>query len=246
LSKAVARVEAFHAARHFGSSIALVSPSSAFRATFAGNRKGSVGDRGEAMHRFAAIILTAVVLAAGAGSALAEARIALVIGNSEYAQSPLANPVNDARLMTAALRAQGFEVIERLDVGQIDMKLAVTDFAKRLEAAGRDAVGLFYYAGHGVQVGGENYLVPVGAPIENESHVDIYAVGASAILASIAFAGNRLNIVILDACRNNPYARSFRSPVRGLAVMRARTGTLIAYATAPGQVALDGEGDNSP
>jgi uncharacterized caspase-like protein len=195
---------------------------------------------------FARIILAAVVLAVGAGSVRAQARIALVIGNSAYEEGPLVKPVNDAQLIASALRQQGFEVIERLDVDQRRMKRAVKDFGDRLEAAHGDAIGVFYYAGHGVPVGGENYLVPIGAVIEDEGDVDIEAVSAGSILSSIAYARNRLNIINLDACRNNPFARSFRSPVRGLAVMSARTGTLIAYATAPGQVALDGEGDNSP
>ena len=126
------------------------------------------------------------------------------------------------------------------------MKLAVKDFGNRLKAAQGEAVGLFYYAGHGIQVNGENFLVPVDAPIEDEGDVDIYAVGANGILRTIEDARNGLNIVILDACRNNPYARSFRAASRGLATMSAPTGTLIAYSTAPGQVAADGGSLNSP
>ncbi len=179
-------------------------------------------------------------------SAAAEQRLALVIGNSAYADSPLANPVNDARLIGGALRAQGFEVIESLDVGRVEMQLAVKDYGNRLKAAGAEAVGLLYYAGHGIQVGGDNYLVPTDAAIEDEGDVPIYAVSASAVLATIEDARNRVNIVILDACRNNPYERGFRAPSRGLALMSAPTGTLIAYSTAPGQVALDGDSANSP
>ena len=197
-------------------------------------------------HAFAAMLL-AVLACAAAAPVLAEGqRIALVIGNSAYADSPLANPVNDARLISAALRAQGFEVIERLDVGQNAMKLAVKDFGNRLKAARGAAVGLFFYAGHGIQVDGQNYLIPIDAPIEDEGDVDIYAVGANGILRTIEDARNGLNIVILDACRNNPFARGFRAQMRGLAPMDAPQGTLIAYSTAPGQVALDGDGANSP
>ena len=197
------------------------------------------------MQGFARIILAAAVLAVGAGSASAQARIALVIGNSAYEEGSLANPVNDAQLIASALRQQGFEVIERLDVDQRRMMRALKDFGDRLEAAHGDAIGLFYYAGHAVQVGGENYLVPVGAVIEDEGDVEFEAVSAGSILRTIAFARNRLNIVILDACRDNPYARSFRSPARGLARIDAPSGTLIAFATAPGKVALDGSGANS-
>lgn len=197
----------------------------------------------------ATIVLATALLAGsahGAGGASGERRVALVIGNSAYATSPLVNPVNDARLMASALRDNGFDVIEALDVNQIEMKLAITTFGERLDAAQGNAVGLFYYAGHGVQVGGVNYLIPIGAPIEKESHVSIYAVSANDVLATVEYARNNLNIVVLDACRNNPFVRSFRNSARGLAQMNAVTGTLIAYSTAPGQVALDGDGNNSP
>jgi hypothetical protein len=192
------------------------------------------------------IVALTMLMLVSAGAWAAEQRIALVIGNSAYADSPLLNPANDAKLMASALREQGFEVMERLDVDQNAMKLAVRDFGNRLKAAQGGAVGLFYYAGHGLQVDGENYLIPVGAPIADEGDVDIFAVGANGILRTLEDARNGLNIVILDACRNNPFARSFRAQVRGLARMDAPQGTLIAYSTAPGQVALDGDGANSP
>ena len=191
------------------------------------------------------LVLALMAFAAGAAHA-AGPRIALVIGNGAYADSPLRNPVNDARLMSAALRSHGFSVIEALDVGQIAMKRAIKEYGNRLEAAGPDAVGWFFYAGHGLQVDGENYLIPVGAEVEDGADVDIYAVAASNLLKTIRRAGNGLNIVVLDACRNNPFMRSFRSPQRGLALMSAPTGTLIAYSTAPGDVAADGDGVNSP
>ena len=177
-----------------------------------------------------------------------EHRIALVVGNGNYQGQtpPLANPPNDARLMTAALKASGFEVIELIDADQRTMKTAISDFGARLEAAGEDGVGLFYYAGHGVQIGGRNFLIPVGANINREPDVDIEAVSAATVLGQMEFARNRLNFVILDSCRNNPYARSFRAVTRGLARMNASRGTLVAYATGPGEVAADGTGANSP
>jgi uncharacterized caspase-like protein len=192
------------------------------------------------------IVALTMLLLVPAGAQAVEQRIALVIGNAAYADSPLANPVNDAKLMASALREQGFEVMQRLDVDQTAMKLAVRDFGNRLKAAPGGAVGLFYYAGHGLQVDGESYLIPVGAPIADEGDVDIFAVGANGILRTLEDARNGLNIVILDACRNNPLARSFRAQVRGLARMDAPQGTLIAYSTGPGKVALDGDGANSP
>ena len=195
---------------------------------------------------FAAVLLAVLACASVTSALAAEPRIALVIGNSAYADNPLANPANDARLMAAALRKGGFEVLQRTDVGRVEMALAIKEFGNRLKAAGAEAVGLFFYAGHGLQVGGRNYLLPVDHSIEDEGDVPIYSISADDVLAVIADARNRLNIIFLDACRNNPFARGFRSPVRGLAMMNAPTGIFIGYATAPGQVAADGSGVNSP
>jgi Caspase domain/Bacterial pre-peptidase C-terminal domain len=179
-------------------------------------------------------------------NAAPEVRLALVIGNSAYPTAPLPNPVHDARLMSSTLKALGFTVVEAFNADQKILKRALQDFGERLERSGRDTVGLFYYAGHGIQVGGTNYLIPVDAAIARESDVEIEAVSAQAVLATLDYARNRLNLIIMDACRNNPYARSFRSAARGLARMDAPNGSLIAYATAPGAVAADGRGDNSP
>lgn len=173
--------------------------------------------------------------------ARSEARIALVIGNSKYDTAPLRNPVNDARAMTQALRGAGFDVLVHENVDYRQMRRAVVEFGDRLLAGG---VGIFYYAGHGLQVAGRNYMVPVDAAIRTERDVEAEAVDVATVLAQMDAAKNRLNVVILDACRDNPYGRSFRSKARGLASIDAPSGTLIAYATAPGQVALDGEGEN--
>ncbi len=173
-------------------------------------------------------------------------RIALVIGNSAYQESPLVNPVNDARLIASTLRELDFLVMEHLDVDQKTMKRAIRDFGDHLDDAGREATGLFYYAGHGIQVNGENYLIPVNAAIQRERDVGIEAVNATAVMGVLDYARTRVNFVIIDAYRNNPFARSFRSSHRGLARMDAPQGTLVAYATAPGDVARDGEGSNSP
>ena len=171
-----------------------------------------------------------------------ERRTALVIGNSDYELiSPLRNPVNDARAMARVLGDLGFEVIAKENLDRYEMKRAIRDFGRKL---GQGGVGLFYYAGHGIEVGGENFMVPLNAPIQFEDDVDVEAVSVNLLLAKLATAANRLNIVILDACRNNPYSRSFRSSASGLATMDAPTGTYIAYAAAPGRVALDGEGNN--
>ena len=173
-------------------------------------------------------------------------RIALVIGNGRYSASPLTNPPNDAELIASTLRALGFEVQLQKNTDQATMKRGIMDFGAALEKAGADAIGLFYYAGHGVQLSGRNYLIPVGANIARDADVEIEAVSADWVLEQMRYARNRLNFVILDACRNNPFARSFRSADGGLAKMDAPAGVLIAYSTAPGDVAADGEGRNSP
>jgi hypothetical protein len=174
-------------------------------------------------------------------SSESEVRVALVIGNSAYRDAPLMNPVNDARDIAQALTRLGFEVIHREDLSQSEMKRAIRAFGEKIR--GSD-VSLFYYAGHGIQVNGENYLVPVDATINHEVEVEYEAVDLGLVLAQMEQAKNRVNIVILDACRNNPFARSFRSASRGLASVTAPGGTLIAYATAPGSVAADGGARN--
>jgi uncharacterized caspase-like protein len=175
------------------------------------------------------------------GRSTPERRFALVIGNGAYGIGPLKNPTNDARDMAQTLSALGFELIHKENLNQIEMKRAIREFGAKIRGGG---VGLFYYAGHGVQVKGVNYLVPVDAKIESEEEVEYECVDAGFVLAQMESAGNSMNILILDACRNNPFARSFRSASRGLAQMDAPSGTLIAYATAPGFVASDGSEQN--
>ncbi len=178
---------------------------------------------------------------------VSEPRVALVIGNSAYeAVSPLDNPKNDATLMAATLRDLGFTVIEERDADIRAMARAIRDFGKTLRQAGPKAVGLFFYAGHGVQARGTNYLIPLDAEIETEADLDIEAISASGVLSQMEGAGNALNLVILDACRNNPFKGAFRSGSRGLVRMDAPSGSLLAFAAAPGQVASDGSGQNSP
>jgi len=182
----------------------------------------------------ALFLLTCPALASGG-------RYALVIGNSAYKDKPLKNPANDAKDMAKTLQRLGFDVQLKTDVAQRDMEEAIREFGLRLKRGG---VGLFYFAGHGVQVQGVNYLVPVGAKISSESDAKFECVDAGRVLGKMEDAGNELNIVILDACRNNPFARSFRSAESGLARMDAPTGSIVAYATAPNSVASDGKGAN--
>jgi uncharacterized caspase-like protein len=179
-----------------------------------------------------------------------EPRIALVIGNADYAEAiKLANPAKDAALIAGTLEKLGFEVILVTDAGQKPMQRAIVAFGDRLAAAGPNAVGLFYYAGHGLQLDGQNFLVPTDADISREVDVEINGVPADLVLKQMAYGGSRVNIMILDACRNNPLARDFRSvaPAQGFAEMRSKPkGTFISYSTAPGEVAVDGNGDHSP
>lgn len=181
-------------------------------------------------------------LAVAQNPAANEPRLALLIGNSTYRSSPLSNPVNDVRLMESALKESGFSVIKAENASIREMRRLVRDFGDKLKASG--GVGLFYFAGHGVQVRGENYLVSTDSDIRNEDEVADDAVNASVVLEKMQSAGNRMNLIILDACRNNPFAVKSRSASSGLANMSAPSGSLVAYSTAPGSVASDGNGKN--
>ena len=163
-------------------------------------------------------------------------RLALVIGNSDYREAPLRNPVNDARSMTRALQKLGFTVIAKENLTQEGMNEAVREFGDRLTSG---TVGLFYFAGHGMQVKGKNYLIPIQSGIKCEDEVPYRAFDANQVLAKMDSARNGLNLVILDACRNNPFERSFRAGQEGLAPMDAPSGTLIAYAAKPGMRSKD-------
>jgi uncharacterized caspase-like protein len=172
----------------------------------------------------------------------AEKRVALVIGNASYPNAPLKNPVNDAHAMADTLRGVGFDVIERVNANKSQMEDAVVLFGKKL---GDGAIGLVYYSGHGIQVAGKNYLVPVDADIDNEQAVPLRTIDADTVINQMMSAKTRVNLIILDACRNNPFERRFRALTGGgLAQMNAPEGTLVAYATAPGKVASDGSGSN--
>lgn len=188
------------------------------------------------------LVCLVALLTLFAAPVTAERRVALVIGNSAYKESPLKNPANDARAMAVKLKALGFHVIAREDATKLEMERAVADFGDALRKP--DTVGLVFYAGHGMQVQGKNYLLPIDAKIATETRVRLEALDLDAILDEMAAAETRVNLVILDACRNNPFERKFRSVGGGLAQVNAPQGTLIAYATAPGKTAADGAGAN--
>jgi hypothetical protein len=183
-----------------------------------------------------------------ASSASAEKRVALVVGNSAYQNvTRLDNPRNDAALMAETLSGLGFTLVggrAQLDLDKAALETDVQNFGQQIQGAD---VALFYYAGHGVQVNGSNYLVPVGANPTREADVDFQMLDINLVLRQMQGSGTRLNLVILDACRNNPFsARGLRSADGGLAQMRAPEGTLISYATQPGSVAQDGSDGHSP
>jgi uncharacterized caspase-like protein len=181
-----------------------------------------------------------LALLLGTCTASAETRIALIIGNSNYASAnlKLSNPANDAAAMQLALKDAGFQSIVKLNAKRVDFYRAVDEFSAKII---RDphSVGLFYYAGHGVQADGVNYLIPVDAEIQSSADLEANAFDVARVLRAMQAAQNEMNIVILDACRDNPLRRT-RSSVRGLARLDAPSGTFIAYAAGPGQTAEDG------
>ena len=195
----------------------------------------------------------AVVMTSGALSVAAQAqdRVALVIGNSKYVNvDPLPNPANDARVIAQALRDIGFDVTDGFDLARDGMEQQIRTFLHKSENA---RVRLFFYAGHGLQVGGKNYLVPIDAKLERAGDLLLDTVEVGTVLAQME-AEKRVNLVFLDACRDNPLSRSLARPLGtrssnvgvGLAPIQSAIGTMITYATQPDNVALDGDGRNSP
>jgi hypothetical protein len=175
-----------------------------------------------------------------------EQRVALVIGNSNYQNvAQLSNPVNDATAMAKLLNAAGFEVISATDLNHDEMIQVVQDFSSRIAGRGPNTVAMVYYAGHGVQLAGENYLVPVDARISSEPDLINGSVRLVDVMATLEAIPSRMRIAILDACRNNPFP-SLNDAGRGLAIVDAPNGSIVAYSTAPGTEALDGIGDHSP
>lgn len=191
--------------------------------------------------------LAIVVSCCASGHAIADQRVALVVGNGAYnTVDALDNPVSDASLMADRLRKLGFEVDLLTNSSLTNLNQSISNFGRKLRAGGKETTGLFYYAGHGVQSFGNNYLLPVDINLTDAADLDLVAVEAGSVLRQMFSARNNTNIVILDACRNNPFDALPEFGNNGLAEMRAPTGTYLAYATAPGAVALDGADGNSP
>ena len=187
------------------------------------------------------VALLATLTLAQAQAPGTEPRAALVVGNGAYSFGPLTNPVNDAAAVAKALKDAGFDVTLATDLDKADMDQAVQAFGDKLKARG--GVGLFFFAGHGVQLNGENYLLPVGGHIAGEQDIKTGAVTATEVVDAMATANDKLNIVILDACRNNPINPA---GTRGLSRIDSNASLFVSYSTSPGSVALDGAGGNSP
>ena len=204
------------------------------------------------MRRIVALFALALGLVTFASAASADRRVALVIGQSAYQHAPaLANPANDAKAVAAALERLGFDVVSGFDLGNADLRKTVRAFADKL--AGAD-VALFFYAGHGLQVGGENFLIPIDAAIQTEADLDFNAVKMDLVSRQME-RETKVKIVMLDACRDNPFEKQLSRSMgktrsanlkKGLAEVNTAGGTLIAFATDPGDVALDGDGKHSP
>lgn len=184
-----------------------------------------------------ATLAVAAALLPAQAQAPVDLRVALVIGNSAYAGAPLANPANDARAMSESLRGLGFTVIEARDASRAEMLAAIDSVGKSL--AGKNGVGMLFYAGHGLQLDWRNYMVPVDARLVQSADVPLQAVDVNQVIDAFKRAGNRMNILVLDACRDNPFLDAASG--KGLSPVDAPTGTFLAYATAPGNVADDGD-----
>ena len=195
-----------------------------------------------------ALLLSAFL--AGSSAAHAENRLALVIGESAYRAVPsLPNPANDARAMSKLLTDSGFEVTTAADLSQKELNQKVGDFAAEIAAKGSDTVALVFYAGHGLQIDGENYLVPVDVDPKREADIPLQAVRLNDVLNTLNSVPTRMRILLLDACRNNPFPALNQTAGRGLALVDTKTGapgTFLSYSTSPGAEAEDGQGSDSP
>ncbi len=200
-------------------------------------------------HALFSLVIPAALLA-GAPCASAESRLALVIGQSAYKSVPvLPNPINDAKAVTRMLTDSGFEVSTASDLTQNQIREQLSEFAGKVASKGGDSIALIFYAGHGVQIDGENFLLPVDIDPKRESDIPIQAVRLNDVLNTLTSAPSKMRILMLDACRNNPFAEISKSAGGGLAIVDAKIGapnTFLSFSTSPGAVAEDGRGDNSP
>ena len=194
--------------------------------------------------------LLAAGILLGSQAALAENRVALVIGQSNYrAVVPLPNPANDAKAVSQLLGDAGFEVLTAGDLSQNEMREKISDFAAKVAAKGPDTIALVFYAGHGLQIDGENFLVPIDVDPKRETDIPLQAVRLNDILNTLTSVPSKMRILLLDACRNNPFPAINKSSGHGLAIVDAKTGapgTFMSFSTSPGAEAEDGNGADSP
>ena len=195
-------------------------------------------------------LLVPATLLLGLAPALAENRVALVIGQSAYKSVPaLPNPANDAKAMSQLLTDSGFEVSQASDLSQNQMRQTVSDFASKVAAKGADTVALVFYAGHGLQIDGENYLLPVDVDPKREADIPLQAFRVSDILNTLTSVPSKMRIILLDACRNNPFQAINQTTGHGLTIVDAKAGapgTFISFSTSPGAESEDGNGADSP
>ncbi len=194
--------------------------------------------------------LLAAGILLGSHAAFAENRVALVIGQSNYhSVVALPNPANDARAMSRLLGDAGFDVTSAADLSQNEMREKVSDFAVKVAAKGPDTVALVFYAGHGLQIDGENFLVPVDVDPKREADIPLQAIRLNDVLNTLTSVPSKTRILLLDACRNNPFPAINGTAGRGLAIVDAKTGapgTFMSFSTSPGAEAEDGSGADSP
>jgi uncharacterized caspase-like protein len=202
------------------------------------------------LNLWSAVAAIGLLFLFGTPAALAENRVALVIGQSAYrAVTPLPNPANDAKAMAQLLGEAGFEVMTAPDLSQNALREKVSDFAAQVAAKGADTVALVLYAGHGMQIDGENFLVPVDIDPKREADIPLQAVRLNDVLNTLASVPSKMRIVLLDACRNNPFPAIGKTAGHGLAIVDAKfgaPGTFLSFSTSPGAEAEDGSGANSP
>jgi Caspase domain len=195
-------------------------------------------------------ILLTVGICWASQAAVADNRLALVIGQSNYrAVAALPNPANDAKAISQLLTEAGFEVLGAADLSQTEMREKIADFAAKVASEGPDTIALVFYAGHGLQIDGENFLVPVDVDPKREADIPLQAVRLNDILNTLNSVPSKMRIVLLDACRNNPFPTINQSAGRGLAIVDAKIGapgTFLSFSTSPGAEAEDGSGDDSP
>jgi uncharacterized caspase-like protein len=193
--------------------------------------------------KFCLLIFSFLIISIQTFSQNEKKHIALLIGNSSYSNSPIKSPANDAVLLAEELRKRGFEVMLCTNLDIREMKIKMEEFEIKLNQY--KGIGLFFYSGYGIQLNGENYLIPLGARIDKQQDVEMEAISLQKLIENMQFANTSLNLVILDASRENPFSKLIKTKTSGLAIIEPPTGTMIAYSTTPGNISVESNRDNS-